>query len=88
MQSMGITFVPGFTVGSTFNTLDDNYIEAVTKTIPMGRTAGPNDTAQAILFLCSEHASYITGATLTVNGGNSAGNFSLPLSSETKITLI
>jgi 3-oxoacyl-[acyl-carrier protein] reductase len=71
---------PGFTVGSTFNSLDENYIQAMERTIPLGRTAGPDDAPQAILFLCSDHASYITGATLTVDGGNSAGNYSLPLS--------
>ncbi|MCQ6268368.1 SDR family oxidoreductase [Fictibacillus sp. WQ 8-8] len=73
---------PGLTPGSQVNSLSENYIEAMLKNIPLGRTAGPNDAPQAILFLCSEHASFITGATLTVDGGNSAGIFNLPLSNE------
>ncbi|MFH5187395.1 SDR family NAD(P)-dependent oxidoreductase [Paenibacillus sp. TAB 01] len=73
---------PGFTPGSTFNVLDDNYVQAVIKTIPLGRPAESGDASQTILFLCSPAASYITGTTITVDGGNSAGNFSLPPSRE------
>ena len=37
--------------------------------IPLGRVADPAEVASAVLFLASERASYITGATLDVNGG-------------------
>ena len=37
--------------------------------IPLGRTGTPEDVAQAVLFLCSPAASYITGQVLRVNGG-------------------
>ncbi len=37
--------------------------------IPLGRTGSPEDVAQAVLFLCSPAASYITGQVLRVNGG-------------------
>jgi 2-deoxy-D-gluconate 3-dehydrogenase len=37
--------------------------------IPAGRTGQPEDVAGAILFLCSGYASYVTGTTLTVDGG-------------------
>lgn len=37
--------------------------------IPLGRIGVPEDIAYATLFLCSEEAGYITGATLDVNGG-------------------
>jgi 3-oxoacyl-[acyl-carrier protein] reductase len=37
--------------------------------IPLGRIGRPEDVAYAVLFLCSEEAGYITGATLDVNGG-------------------
>jgi 3-oxoacyl-[acyl-carrier protein] reductase len=37
--------------------------------IPLGRLGRPEDIAFAALFLCSEEAGYITGATLDVNGG-------------------
>jgi NAD(P)-dependent dehydrogenase (short-subunit alcohol dehydrogenase family) len=36
---------------------------------PLGRFAEPQDVARAVAFLCSDSASYITGATLPVDGG-------------------
>ena len=40
---------------------------------PLARTGTPQDVAQAVLFLASNAASWITGATLSVDGGTSAG---------------
>ncbi len=37
--------------------------------IPLGRIGTPDDVAQVVLFLCSPAASYITGQTITVDGG-------------------
>ena len=37
--------------------------------IPLGRSGLPDDIAQAVLFLSSDRASYITGITLRVDGG-------------------
>lgn len=37
--------------------------------IPLGRLAAPEDIAHAVLFLCSDYASYITGTWLAVDGG-------------------
>jgi 3-oxoacyl-[acyl-carrier protein] reductase len=36
---------------------------------PLGRLGGPEEVAEAVLFLASESARYITGANLHVNGG-------------------
>jgi NAD(P)-dependent dehydrogenase (short-subunit alcohol dehydrogenase family) len=41
----------------------------VAATVPMGRISEPEETARAILWLCSDEASYITGHTLVVDGG-------------------
>ncbi|UOF88992.1 SDR family oxidoreductase [Fodinisporobacter ferrooxydans] len=71
---------PGFAPGSEVSPLSENYIQTMISGIPLGRTSGPDDAPEAILFLCSERASFITGATLPVDGGRSAGNFKLPKS--------
>jgi 3-oxoacyl-[acyl-carrier protein] reductase len=42
-------------------------------TIPMRRLGTPRDVAQAVAFLCSSAASYITGTTIHVNGGGYVG---------------
>ena len=43
--------------------------------IPMGRPASVEDIAYAALFLCSDEAGYITGSTLVVDGGWTAGGY-------------
>lgn len=42
----------------------------VTRDVPLGRPAHPDEVATVIAFLCSSEASMITGATLTVDGGS------------------
>jgi hypothetical protein len=42
----------------------------VNKTVPLGRMGTAADCADCVLFLCSPAASFITGTTLTVDGGN------------------
>ena len=46
--------------------------EQVAQNIPLGRLGNPQDMADACLFLLSDHASYITGTELTVDGGVTA----------------
>lgn len=47
--------------------------EAILKRVPKGRTGQPKDIAQAVVFLASEEADYVTGAILVVDGGWLAG---------------
>jgi NAD(P)-dependent dehydrogenase (short-subunit alcohol dehydrogenase family) len=42
-------------------------------TVPLGRVGEPDEIANAILFLCSDRASFISGHVLSVDGGKSAG---------------
>jgi 3-oxoacyl-[acyl-carrier protein] reductase len=45
------------------------YIAAMKESIPVGRFGTPRDIANAILFLASDEASFITGTTILVDGG-------------------
>jgi len=65
---------PGFAPGSTASPLTDAHVEATTAGIPLGRASLPEDAPNAIMFVCSSKAAYITGATLSVDGGNSIGS--------------
>jgi NAD(P)-dependent dehydrogenase (short-subunit alcohol dehydrogenase family) len=44
-------------------------IDAFVRTIPLGRMAEPDEIASIVLFLASDHARYVTGATVNVSGG-------------------
>jgi 3-oxoacyl-[acyl-carrier protein] reductase len=46
-----------------------NSGDAIRGTIPLGRVGRPEEIAAPILFLCTEHASFITGEVFNVNGG-------------------
>ena len=54
---------------------DEAGIEAVGRTIPLGRMAQPQDIGDACLFLASSLASYVSGSTVTVHGGGEAPAF-------------
>lgn len=72
LASRGITanvVAPGFIDTDMTKALSDEQREALLKQIPMGMIGQPEDIANAVLFLVSEQAKYITGQTLHVNGG-------------------
>ncbi len=54
-------------------TKNEQLLKGVLPQIPLGRMAQPAEIAPAVLYLCSDAASYVTGTTLTVDGGFLAG---------------
>ncbi|MEM7735258.1 MAG: 3-oxoacyl-[acyl-carrier-protein] reductase [Deinococcota bacterium] len=60
---------PGFIVSDMTDTLDDTLRENYLSQIPMNRFGAAEDVANAVAFLASDAAAYITGQTLTVDGG-------------------
>lgn len=56
---------------------DPGIFAKLTKWYPLGRVGEPEDIAKAALFLASEEAAWITGATLNVDGGLMAGSYGM-----------
>jgi NAD(P)-dependent dehydrogenase (short-subunit alcohol dehydrogenase family) len=50
--------------------LTDEDLAALVRACPLGRMAAPAEIARVAVFLASDHASYITGATINVTGGS------------------
>ncbi|MFE6485357.1 SDR family oxidoreductase [Streptomyces sp. NPDC057757] len=48
---------------------DEDAVAAVARTVPLGRLAEPSDIGRAAVFLASDAAAYISGASLLVHGG-------------------
>ncbi len=53
--------------------------DTIVQRIPMGRFADPSEIADAVVFLCSDQARFITGQVLAVDGGYTANGGWLPL---------
>ncbi|KUF11807.1 SDR family NAD(P)-dependent oxidoreductase [Pseudoponticoccus marisrubri] len=64
---------PGFAPGSAVSQLSQEHIDRVTNNIPLGAQTMPEDIGQAALYLASSAAKNVTGTSLAVDGGNSAG---------------
>ncbi len=60
---------PGFIATEMTEVLKPEIKEGFIAKIPLGRFGEPKEVAEAIAFLLSDHASYVTGETLKVNGG-------------------
>ena len=60
---------PGFIVTDMTKVLPEKTKEDMAKNIPLQRAGTPKDVANAVLFLVSEEAAYITGQTINVDGG-------------------
>ena len=54
--------------------IDPLVFEKISRYYPLGRIGTPDDVAESLMFLASDAASWITGTTLTVDGGMTSGN--------------
>ena len=74
VAARGITanaIAPGFIETAMTQKLDENQRQALKKSIPAGYFGAPRDVAEAVAFLASEEAHYLTGQVLCVDGGMS-----------------
>jgi len=72
VASRGITvnaIAPGFIDTPMTQQLKESWIQEIKKRIPLGYLGTPRDVAEAVAFLASEEARYITGHVLNVDGG-------------------
>lgn len=72
LASRGVTVnavAPGYIDTQMTAILPDKVKENVLAEIPLGRIGAPEDIAHAVVFLASDGASYVTGQTISVDGG-------------------
>ncbi|WP_424215738.1 3-oxoacyl-ACP reductase FabG (plasmid) [Streptomyces sp. BI20] len=72
LAPFGITVnavLPGNVVTEGLTALGQEYLDAMAASVPLGRLGTPSDIAHAALFLASDEAGFITGQTITVDGG-------------------
>ena len=60
---------PGYVTTQLTDVLPEAATEAMLTATPLGRLGDPADVAGAVRFLCSDHAAFVTGAVLQVDGG-------------------
>ena len=72
VASRGITvnsIAPGFIATAMTDKLTDEQKTGILSQVPAGRMGEPDEIAAAVLYMASEQAGYVTGATLHINGG-------------------
>ncbi|MBP1696904.1 MAG: 3-oxoacyl-ACP reductase, partial [Deltaproteobacteria bacterium] len=60
---------PGLIESEVVTNMPKEKVEAIIKSSSLGRIGKPEEVAQVVLFLASEHSDYITGQTIVVDGG-------------------
>lgn len=60
---------PGYIATEMVRAVPENVLEKIVAGIPVGRLGQPEEIARAVLFLAADEAGFITGETMSVNGG-------------------
>ena len=60
---------PGYTATPMVTAMREEVIKSIEAQIPLQRLAAPTEIAAAVMYLVSDHAAYVTGETLSINGG-------------------
>ncbi|MCG7871197.1 MAG: acetoacetyl-CoA reductase [Candidatus Thiodiazotropha lotti] len=60
---------PGYVSTDMVRAVPEDVLAKIIKTIPVGRLGEPEDIARSVLFLVADEAGFITGSTLSINGG-------------------
>ncbi|HYZ43011.1 MAG TPA: acetoacetyl-CoA reductase [Stellaceae bacterium] len=60
---------PGYIETDMVRAVPANVLEQIVSRIPVGRLGKPEEVARAVLFLAADEAGFITGSTLSINGG-------------------
>jgi acetoacetyl-CoA reductase len=60
---------PGYIGTEMLSTIPENVMEKIVAQIPVGRLGQPEEIARGVEFLTSDNAGFITGSTLSINGG-------------------
>jgi acetoacetyl-CoA reductase len=60
---------PGYIDTDMVSAVPENVLEKIVARIPVGRLGHADEIARGVAFLCSEDAGFVTGSTMSINGG-------------------
>ncbi len=63
------TLAPGYTATDMVAAVPEDVLKGIVAKIPVGRLGKPEDIARGVVFLAAEDAGFVTGSTLSINGG-------------------
>jgi 3-oxoacyl-[acyl-carrier protein] reductase len=63
--------LPGLILTATIAKMAQKYRDMIIERTPLGRIGQPEEVANVVVFLASDEASFVTGATIEVSGGSS-----------------
>ncbi len=63
------TVAPGYVATDMVAAVPQNILDKIVATIPVGRLGDPSEIARAVWFLCRKDSNFVTGSTISINGG-------------------